>query len=108
MKEIQTVDEWQNVLKSSNEQPQFMMKHSSTCPVSAAAYKAYSELQTEVPKSYLIVQDSKPLSNEIEKDLSIQHESPQLFLLKDGKAIWQATHYAISGPKLKKAVEEFC
>lgn len=107
MKVLQTIEEWHDVLEQSKEAPLFVLKHSMTCPVSTAAYRVFDTYTTTIPKYFLTVQDSRLVSNEIESDLGIRHESPQLFLLKDGKAIWQATHYAISKSEIGKAVEEF-
>lgn len=107
MKELRTVNEWYDVLEQSKENPLFVLKHSTTCPVSAAAYNAFETSAEEVPKYFLKVQDSRPVSNEIESNLHVEHQSPQLFLLKDGQAVWQATHYSISGPQIKKAVENY-
>jgi bacillithiol system protein YtxJ len=105
VKELKAVNEWYDVLEQSRENPLFIFKHSTTCPVSAAAYFAFESSAVDVPKYFLKVQDSRPVSNEIESNLGIEHQSPQLFLLKDGKAVWQATHYSISGHQIKKAVE---
>jgi len=107
MKELRTVNEWYDVLEQSKENPLFVLKHSTTCPISAAAYNAFESSEVELPKYFLKVQDSRPVSNEIESDLKVEHQSPQLFLLKDGQAVWQATHYSISGLKIGKAVAEF-
>lgn len=107
MKELKTVNEWYDVLEQSKENPLFVLKHSTTCPVSAAAYTAFESSAVEVPKYFLKVQDSRPISNEIESNLQVEHQSPQLFLLKDGQAVWQATHYSISGSKIGKAVEKY-
>ncbi|WP_342513629.1 bacillithiol system redox-active protein YtxJ [Sporosarcina sp. FSL K6-1522] len=107
MKELQAIEEWHDVLEQSKEAPLFVLKHSMTCPVSIAAFSVFEAYTTTIPKYFLTVQDSRPVSNEIERDLGIRHESPQLFLLKDGKGIWQATHYAISKAEIGKAVEEY-
>lgn len=107
MKELRSVNEWYDVLEKSKEEPLFVLKHSTTCPISASAYEAYDESAVNVPKYFLKVQDSRPVSNEIEENLGIQHQSPQLFLLKDGKAVWQVTHQAINESEIDKAVEEF-
>jgi len=107
MKELRTVNEWYDVLEQSKENPLFVLKHSTTCPISAAAYNAFESSEVEIPKYFLKVQDSRPVSNEIESDLRVEHQSPQLFLLKDGQAVWQATHYSISESKIGKAVDEY-
>ncbi|GKV66388.1 general stress protein [Sporosarcina sp. NCCP-2331] len=106
MQEISTTEEWDEILDQSNEKPVLMMKHSSTCPVSASAFSAFQRTETNLSKYYLIVQKSRPLSQEIERELQIRHESPQLFLLKDGKAVWKASHYAIMEPSITKAIQE--
>ena len=108
MKEMQTSQEWKEVLEKSEETPQFVMKHSSTCPISTAAFGAFRNVETDVPKQYLVVQQSRPLSDEIEEELGIRHESPQLFLLKDGEAVWNASHHGISEPKIQQAIQVYC
>ncbi len=105
MKELATVNEWYDVLEQSKESPLFVLKHSTTCPISAAAYNAFESYAGAVPKYFLKIQDSRPVSTEIESSLEIKHQSPQLFLLKDGQAVWQATHHSINEPEIKKAVE---
>ena len=107
MIELRSVNEWYDVLEKSKEEPLLVLKHSTTCPISAAAYQAFGASTADVPKYFLKVRESRPVSNEIEENLGIQHESPQLFLLKDGKAVWQATHHAIRQTEVDKAVEEF-
>ncbi|WOV87407.1 bacillithiol system redox-active protein YtxJ [Sporosarcina oncorhynchi] len=105
MKEIKSVDEWERVLDESKNGPVFMMKHSSTCPISASGYRAFEAYETDIPKNYMIVQNNKPISRAVEEDLGIPHESPQLFLVKDGKAVWNASHYNIVQTSIEKAIE---
>lgn len=105
MKEIKSIEEWESVIEQSKAESVFLLKHSSTCPVSAAGYHAFEKFETDIPKYFLVVQASRPLSNEVASDLGIRHESPQLFLLKDGKAVWNASHYSISKSKIELAVE---
>jgi bacillithiol system protein YtxJ len=105
MKEIKSMEEWEDVRSQSNKEPIFLMKHSSTCPISAAGYQEFDKFETDIPKYYLIVQKSRPVSQEVESELSVQHQSPQLLLLKDGEAVWHASHYDINSHKIKSAVE---
>ena len=62
MKEIQSMEEWEYVRNQSKKEPVFLMKHSSTCPISAAGYREFDKFETDIPKYYLIVQRSRPLS----------------------------------------------
>ena len=106
MKELQTIEDWQAVLKHSQEERLFMLKHSTACPVSRDALREFDELETDIPKYFLKIQHHRPVSAEIESNLGRKHESPQLFLVKDGKALWEATHRAITKSKITKALEE--
>ncbi|MDW0116649.1 bacillithiol system redox-active protein YtxJ [Sporosarcina thermotolerans] len=107
MKKIQSITEWHSIIDQSKNEPVFLLKHSSTCSISAAGYRAFEGFDTDIPKYYLVVQTNRPLSSEVASGLGIRHESPQLFLLKDGKAVWHASHYSISQSKIKSAVEAF-
>lgn len=106
LKELRSVDEWNNVLEKSKEGLALVLKHSTTCPISAAAYGEYNKFETDMPKYFLKVQDSRPVSTQIESELGIAHQSPQLFLVKDGKAVWHTSHHSITGKNIGKAVEE--
>lgn len=106
MQEIFSTEEWDEVLEQSVKEPVLLLKHSSTCPVSAAGFNEFQKAETDIPKYFMVVQKSRPLSMEIEQDLEVRHESPQLFLLKDSKSAWQATHYSIRAAAITKAIEE--
>lgn len=106
LKQITSESEWKALMQDSNEKPVFLFKHSTTCPVSANAYKEYQEFATDLDKYYLIVSESRPVSNQVAEDLDIKHESPQIFLLNDGKAVWNTSHWNITGDNIKQALEE--
>ena len=38
----------------------------------------------------------RTISNKIEEVFGVSHESPQILLIREGKAIYDASHYAIS------------
>ena len=107
MERIKTNEEWQKLLEQSKEQPLLLMKFSLTCVSSISALKEFKALETELPKYLVIVQKERAVSNAIERDLGVRHESPQLLILKDGKGIWQATHYKIKRPLLSEAINTY-
>ncbi|MFD1205108.1 bacillithiol system redox-active protein YtxJ [Sporosarcina contaminans] len=108
MIEIKTSEEWKNIVEQSRKAPIFVLKHSATCPISASGHHVFEHYETSISKYYLIVQKNRSISNEIEKDLNVRHETPQVLLLKDGEAVWYASHYDISKSSMKSAVEEHC
>lgn len=107
MKRIKSVEAWQELLERSSEQPFLLLKISITCLSSLSAKKELQALETELPIYIVIVQMDRHVSSAIEKDLGVKHESPQLLILKDGKGIWQATHYAIKKSLLNDAINTY-
>lgn len=96
VEKIQSMGQWYELLEQSNNEPVFILKHSVTCPISSSAYFAYNEANTSIKKYVVIVQDSRPISNEITQNLDVKHESPQAILVQNGEAVWHASHYKIT------------
>ncbi|WP_075618643.1 bacillithiol system redox-active protein YtxJ [Paenisporosarcina indica] len=105
-KEITTIPEWENVLQQSKDKPVLVFKHSTTCPISAAAYSEFTALETNVDAYLVKVIESRPVSNEIESNLSIQHQSPQAFVISNEHAVWNASHRNITQDNITKALSE--
>ncbi|MGI8316761.1 bacillithiol system redox-active protein YtxJ [Halobacillus mangrovi] len=98
-------DEFNNLLKTKEEF--FLLKHSLTCPISAAARSEYEKFQStaSVPCYILHVQESRQLSNSIAKEFQVRHESPQALLFKNGKVVWHDSHGSITESRLRTFVE---
>lgn len=107
LKKIDTLEQFEDLLKQ--EDKFFILKHSLTCPISHAAYQEYEKYAAEnqgVSTYYLAVQDARPLSNEIAEKFEIKHESPQALLIKNGEAIWNASHWKITKRSLTNVTSE--
>lgn len=90
-----------DIVRESHEHPVLIFKHSTTCSISAAA-KAKLERQWSdaalpagTPIYYLDLLRFRPISAQIAQELAVQHESPQLLLLQDGKCTYHASHMGI-------------
>jgi bacillithiol system protein YtxJ len=92
------------LLARSHEAPVILFKHSSTCPVSSRAYQQMSEVKEDV--SLIVVQRARHLSKEIESSTGIRHESPQVIVLRNGEAVWSASHFDITSDAVEQAVRE--
>ncbi|MDQ3821320.1 MAG: bacillithiol system redox-active protein YtxJ [Acidobacteriota bacterium] len=88
----------------SNKEPVILFKHSTTCPISANAYKQMSRVKGDV--SLVVVQRARDVSNEIESRTGVRHESPQVVLLRNGEAVWTASHFDITSDAVERAVKE--
>lgn len=93
---------------SDDGRPVFILKHSTTCPVSAAAYRAFRQFAEANPDAavYRLVRviEQRPLSNELASRFGVKHESPQVLVLRGGRVQWHASHGAITEEALAKAL----
>ncbi|HKC62142.1 MAG TPA: bacillithiol system redox-active protein YtxJ [Pyrinomonadaceae bacterium] len=92
------------LLTRSQTEPVILFKHSTTCPISAAAYRQMSEVGQEV--SLVIVQRAREVSKEVEALTGIRHESPQVIVLRNGGAVWSASHFDITSGEVERAVRD--
>ena len=103
---LETVTGFDQLLERSHEKPAVLFLHDRWCPISANAYKEMSALeQGALDKTVLIdVTRDKDLSRAIEERTGVRHESPQVLVLRDGKATWHASHFAITAKAVSAAL----
>lgn len=94
-----------DVSQKSFETPVFIFKHSTTCSVSRMAIKQfeneYNLNENQVVPYYLDLLKHRDISNEIASKFEVIHQSPQLILIKNGKAVYSKTHSEIDFNELK-------
>ncbi|WP_342527894.1 bacillithiol system redox-active protein YtxJ [Chryseomicrobium sp. FSL W7-1435] len=103
--EITSHEQWKELLEHSQDQPFFLFKHSTTCPVSAFAHRQVQSFQTNYPVYYVKVIENRPLSLEIADDLHVQHQSPQAILVMHRLSKWNQSHYDITEESLASAID---
>ncbi|MEO8433968.1 MAG: bacillithiol system redox-active protein YtxJ [Pyrinomonadaceae bacterium] len=94
----------EDLIKQSAEAPVVVFKHSTACPVSAGAYEEMSAVT--VPVNIVIVQEARDVSNQIEQVTDVEHHSPQVIVLRNGKAVWNASHWKIKAENVEEAVRQ--
>ena len=88
----------------SNEEPVLLFKHSTACPISARAYSQMTAVKT--PVSIVVVQKSRDVSREVEQRTGLRHETPQALVIRNGRAVWNASHFDITSDVVEQAVRE--
>ena len=101
---ITNKNELEQLLSNSNSKPVVVFKHSTSCPISSRAYREMERLNGDV--SLVVIQSARDISRELELVTGVRHESPQVIVLKDGKAVWSASHYDVQAGAVEKAVED--
>lgn len=94
----------EQLLARSHDEAVIVFKHSTTCPISSAAYREMSRLENDV--AIVVVQQARDVSNEIAKRTGLHHESPQVIVLKNGEAVWSASHYDVTSEAVRRALED--
>ena len=93
----------ESLLADSNQKPVIVFKHSNTCSISARAYRELEKI--EAPVNILEVQSAREISRELANLTGVRHETPQVIVLRDGKAVWNASHFDVTASDVTKAVE---
>lgn len=98
-RQLKSVAQLGAVIEASDNTPVAIFKHSTRCGTSTTALGRMERLwpytDEDLPVYYLDLLQYRDVSNEIERLTGVVHESPQLIVLKDGKAVFHASHLAI-------------
>ena len=102
------LDALEAAIEESRVRPVLLFKHSRTCGISCQALDA---LHAHVEQSSLCatykvitVQSHRAVSDHAAARLGVRHETPQAILLRDGRPVWNASHFRITADALGKIV----
>ncbi len=108
--ELQTDDDLEQLLERSKTHPVVIFKHSTQCSISSDVYgefKHFTETAPDADCGVVLVIENRNLSNEIAGRLGVRHESPQALLVKDGRPVWNASHWSITADSLGQALASY-
>ncbi len=89
---------------ASNERPVLLFLHDPDCPISA---NAYDEMVDAARPAHVVdVTTQHDLSRAVAAYTGVRHESPQAFVLRDGKPAWHASHGRIRAKSVIQAVDD--
>ena len=96
--EINTTEQLDELFEKSNEKPVVLLKHSTSCPISAGVYRDVSNAEADI--NLIVVQKAREISDVIAEKTGIRHESPQAIILRDGKPVYHASHYDVTAEEI--------
>nr|WP_315239934.1 bacillithiol system redox-active protein YtxJ [uncultured Flavobacterium sp.] len=105
--ELTNILQLQEVEAISNEKPVVIFKHSTRCSISRMALKQFEreyDLENVVDAYFLDLIAHRDISNEIADKFNVYHESPQLILIKNRKAVYNVSHSDIDAAALKNKI----
>jgi bacillithiol system protein YtxJ len=101
---ILTENDLHRAWEESHSVPVLIFKHSTRCSISTAALDRLNrKIDTLTPSIRLYFLDLlsyRSLSNTISERTGVEHASPQALLLRNGKCIYHASHFAIQASDL--------
>ena len=95
----------EEIKELSNSKPVLIFKHSTRCSVSSTSLdRLLRNWKTEdgekVIPYFLDLITFRNLSAQIEDTFGVAHESPQVLIIRNGKAVYDNSHFGISYPEI--------
>jgi bacillithiol system protein YtxJ len=103
--ELTSMDQLELLEIQSQTQPVLIFKHSTRCSISRFALKQFEnefDLQDKIAPYFLDLLNHRDISNEIAFQFNVQHQSPQIILLKNRVVVYHTSHENIDATELKK------
>src|SRR3954470_20328777 len=99
--ELNTEEQIEQIKKESNTQPVLIFKHSTRCAVSSTALSRLERNWKEgevapIKMYYLDLLSHRNISQSVAESFAVEHESPQVLILKDGNPVYVRSHLAIA------------
>lgn len=100
-----------DIIKQSydeNHKAVLLFKHSTRCSISTMAKnrleRAWDFDKTSIPAFYLDLLNFRSVSHLIASEFSVEHQSPQILLLKNGTCVYHSSHSEIDVAAIKEAL----
>jgi len=94
------------IVAESAQTPVLIFKHSTRCPVSRMALRNFEQEydieEGKLKAYYLDLLEHRDISNEIAERFGVYHQSPQVILIRDGKAVYDTSHSDIDAATVQK------
>jgi len=93
-----------DILALSYDKPKVIFKHSKRCSISSTALRRMEQLECipEVDFYFLDLLAFRSISNKVSEIFGVNHESPQILLIKSGECIYEESHLGITIDELKE------
>ena len=103
---LDEMEQFDEIDEISQTKPVVLFKHSTRCSISRMALKQF-DAEFNYPEEkidwYLLdLLNHRDLSNEIASRYNVMHQSPQIVVIRNGKAVFNESHDSISAEDLKQ------
>lgn len=106
-KTLDTIEQLEEIKQNSFEKTQLIFKHSTRCIISKMALQNFErnyEVGEGAEAYFLDLIAHRSVSNAVAEVFHIEHQSPQLLIIKEGKVVFHESHEGIDASDVKKYV----
>lgn len=105
---LNALQELSDLIEESHQTPILIFKYSTRCSISSTALSRL-ERKWEIEESklkpyYLDLISHRDISDAIAQKFNVIHESPQALIIKNGKPIFDASHFDIDYSKIVSSI----
>ena len=104
--QLTTVEQLEEIKEKSLAKPQFLYKHSTTCGISKMVLNQLEKnpqlLNDSFDLYFLDLKRYREVSNAIATKFEVEHQSPQVLILKNGSTVAHTSHGDINDLVLEK------
>lgn len=105
---LTSTNQLDELMQDSNTSPVLIFKHSTSCSISRATLDRL-ERNWGIeggPKTYFLdILSHRNISNEIAEKFNVQHESPQVLIIEQGKSVYDNSHFDINYKDIKAQLQ---
>ena len=108
--QLNAVEQLDEIKKESSDQNILIFKHSTRCNISRASLdrleRKWNEAEMSNVKPYFLdLLNHRDISQSIAQQFRVEHESPQVLLIKKGEAVFDQSHFSIDYDQIKAAAK---
>jgi bacillithiol system protein YtxJ len=105
--ELSSEQQIEEIKEESKSQPVLIFKHSTRCAVSSSALnrleRKWKEEEVAPIKTYFLdLLSYRNISHSVAESFDVEHESPQVLILKDGNPVYVRSHLAIAYDEIQQ------
>lgn len=102
------IDQLDEIVEESKTKPVAIFKHSTRCGISRGVLKLleknYNLTDGQLKLYYLDLIQNRDISNEIASRFKVNHESPQMIVIKNGAVVHHDSHHSIEAAHLERFI----
>ena len=103
--ELSSINDLDKAIDVSQNRPVLIFKHSTRCSISSMAKSRLErswEENTTLVTYFLDLLSKRDISDQIANEFKVDHQSPQILIIKDGQCIYTSSHNEINYDKIKE------